>query len=75
MRLLLITIAVWIVFAIIPPSAQAFCGDYCVEGQHVRRDPYGNEIKVYDGVHKSVPHMVSRNYQPAYHELGEGESS
>ena len=38
------------------------------------RDSYGNEVKLRNGKWVTYPHMVGRNYQPAYKEMGEGES-
>jgi hypothetical protein len=74
MKILMITIAVLVAVTITTSSAQAFCGDSCVEGDHVMRDSYGNEKRMIEGTWRTVPHMVGRNYQPAYHEMGEGES-
>jgi hypothetical protein len=74
MKILMIAIAVLVAVTITTSSAQAFCGDSCVEGQHVLRDSYGNEIRLIEGTWYPVAHMVGRNYQPAYHEMGEGES-
>ena len=74
MKQLIYLIAVLVAITITTSSAQAFCGDSCVEGQHVLRDSYGNEIRLIEGTWYPVAHMVGRNYQPAYHEMGEGES-
>ena len=78
MKILMIAIAVLVAVTITTSSAQAFCGDSCVEGQHVMRDSYGNEIRLRNGEWVTYPSLVvdgfSRRYQPAYKEMGEGES-
>ena len=78
MKILMIAIAVLVAVTITTSSAQAFCGDSCVEGQHVMRDSYGNEIRLRNGEWVAVASVIvdgfSRRYQPAYKELGEGES-
>ena len=78
MKMLLLAIVVMVATTIATSPAQAFCGDSCVEGQHVMRDSYGNEIRLRNGEWVTYPSLVvdgfSRRYQPAYKEMGEGES-
>jgi len=74
MKMLLLAVAVLVAVTITTSSVQAFCGDSCVEGQHVMRDSYGNEMKLRNGKWITYASPVGRRYQPAYHEMGEGES-
>lgn len=74
MRMILLAVVVLVSVTVATSPTQAFCGDSCVEGQHVMRDSYGNEVKLRNGKWVTYPHMVGRNYQPAYKEMGEGES-
>jgi len=48
MKILMIMIAVLVAVTITTSSAQAFCGDSCVEGDHVMRDVYGNHMQMRD---------------------------
>ena len=78
LRIIIGIIGMVAIVIIATSPAQAFCGDSCVEGQHVMRDSYGNEIRLRNGEWVTYPSLIvdgfSRRYQPAYHEMGEGES-
>ena len=78
MKMILLAVVVLVATTIATSPAQAFCCDSCVEGQRVMRDSYGNEIRLRNGEWVTYPSLVvdgfSRRYQPAYKEMGEGES-